>query len=228
MKRSLFLFGLLLLFTGFGDGDAINNSRGNGYFNKGHYKQAAKLYGKIKNKRNKFIAEYNRGNASIKSGDLQNGLGLLGDVAENGKSDIASKAYYNMGSALFNNQKYKEAANMYINALKLKPDFNDAKYNLEKTLRLLKQKKQNNENKQKNKNNSQKNKQKKNNKKSKNNKKQNKQNRKQNINQRENGNRQKMSKKEAERILNALMRNRKRIKKDSTAFRKFLSPRYTW
>lgn len=224
MKRILFLLGLILLFSGFGDGDAINNNRGNGYFNKGDYKKAAQMYDKIKDKRNRFIAEYNRGNALIKSGDLKTGLSLLADVAENGDTNIASKAYYNMGNALFNAQKYKEAVNMYVNSLKLKPDFNNAKYNLEKTLRLIKK------NKQKNKNNSHKNKQ---NKQNKNKKKQNKQNgnqnsKRKNKNQRENASRPKMSKKEAERILNALMRNRKKAKKDSTALKKFLSPRYTW
>ena len=232
MKRAIFLLALVILLTGFGDGDAINNGRGNKYFRKGDYKKALEYYGKIRNGKNKIISEFNRGNALVKSGKLKEGLNLLGDVASNGNRNIASEAYYNMGNALFRAGKYNQAVGMYVNSLKLSPGSSNVKYNLEKALRMLRRQRQKNKN---NKNKKKKNK-KKNKNKPKNGKNKNKNKSNGNGNHKKNQLKNKentkipqaMTKKEAERILNALMRNRKNIKKDSTAYKKFLNPRYTW
>jgi len=222
MKKYLYLLVIIILFTGFGDGDAINNDRGNRLFRKGKYKEAVNMYDKIRNKKNQMISYYNEGNSLISSGSIDNGLEYLQKVAECSDSVMSSKAYYNMGNTFFNNKKLKEAAQLYINSLRKNPGNNDAKYNLEKTLRLLKKQEQEKKN-SKDKNNKKEKKEKKDEKDNKkgdkkDNKKKNEQSEKQN----------KLSKKDAEKLLNALMRNRKKIKKDSASVRKMLNPRFTW
>ncbi len=219
MKKYLYLFAIIILFAGFGDGDAINNDKGNKLFHKGEYKEAANMYDKIRNKKNQMISYYNKGNNLIASGSIENGLEYLQKVAENSDSVMSSKAYYNMGNTFFNNKKLEESAQLYINSLRKNPGNNDAKYNLEKTLRLLKkqeQEKKNNKDKDKKKEKKEKKDDQKGDKRD--NKKKNKQPEKQN----------KLSKKDAEKLLNALMRNRKKIKKDSASVRKMLNPRFTW
>jgi tetratricopeptide (TPR) repeat protein len=219
MKKYLYPLVIIILFTGFGDGDAINNDRGNRLFHKGKYKEAVSMYDKIRNKKNQMISYYNKGNSLINSGNIDDGLEYLKKVTEGSDSIMSSKAYYNMGNTFFNNKKLKEAAQLYINSLRKNPGNSDARYNLEKTLRLLKKQEQEKKN-NKDENNKKEKKEKKDDQKGdkKDNKKKNEQSEKQN----------KMSKKDAEKLLNALMRNRKKIKKDSASVRKMLNPRFTW
>jgi len=55
--------------------------------------------------------------------------------------DLSSRAAYNLGNALFHDEKYDEAVKAYTRALKGSPQDGDAKHNLEMALRALEQKK---------------------------------------------------------------------------------------
>src|SRR5262249_43514532 len=57
-------------------------------------------------------------------------------------SDLAPKAAYNLGNALFKDEKYDDAVKAYMRALKAAPKDADAKHNLELALRALQEQKQ--------------------------------------------------------------------------------------
>lgn len=86
---------------------------------KGSYNLAASLY-----KQNKFEEAAEMG-ASV------NSMGL--------KSQQQADALYNRANALFKQQKFKECADLYKQAVKLNPDDMQARYNLSEALRKLQQ-----------------------------------------------------------------------------------------
>ena len=111
--------------------------------------------------------------------------------------DVKSKAFYNLGNAYFNQEKYNEAINAYKKSLKINPSDVEAKKNL--SIALKKRKKQDQDKDQKENQNQEK--QKENNK---------------NKDQKENQNQekqQKLSKEEAERLLRIIDNEEKNVVK---------------
>lgn len=86
--------------------------------------------------------EYNRANALIKKGEMEEALNSYQKAASSGDDSLRQSAYYNMGNALYRSEKYKEAASAYKEALKADPQDEDAKTNLEMTLQKIQQQKQ--------------------------------------------------------------------------------------
>jgi Ca-activated chloride channel homolog len=186
-----------------------------------------------------FQAKFNLGDAqymqqrydeAIKS--YQQALKFVND------KDLKAKVYHNIGNSLLKSQKYKESVDAYINALKMNSKDEETKYNLSYALNMLKQQQENKQ--QQNKNNKQDNKQDKNKDKQDQNKNdKNQQNQNQNKDQQaqqDNTKQQdkqdqqgkqdknKMSKEEAQRILNALKNNEQDLQKK---LRKFEGKRVT-
>jgi len=150
-----------------------------------------------------FEANFNLGDAYYKQGrydesikSFQSSLELTEDP------DLKAKTFHNIGNSLLKSQKIKESIEAYKNALKINPNDKETKYNLSYALSLLeKQQNQQQQNKdqqdKKDQNKDQQKDQKKEN--------QNKQNQQQQQN--------KISKEEAERILEALKNNEKDLQK---------------
>lgn len=145
---------------------------------------------------------------AIKS--FQNALAFTED------QNIKSKAYHNIGNSLLKSEKVKESVEAYKNSLKLNPNDKDTKYNLSYALSLLKQQQNQNQQQQQNQNqqnnNDQKDQDKKDQQDQENQQKQ--QNKDEaakqdNLKQEKN----KISKEEAERILEALKNNEKDLQK---------------
>ncbi|HEY9167573.1 MAG TPA: tetratricopeptide repeat protein [Candidatus Kryptonia bacterium] len=155
-----------------------------------------------------FQAHYNLGDSYYKEGKYDEAMKSYNTAlpkagGENRKSDI----FYNMGNSLLKDKKIKESIGAYVDALKLNPNDQDAKYNLSYAIDLLKNQ---NQNKDKNKNNQDKNDQKQN--KQDNNQK-NKDQNKQQQNQQAQMKQSKISRDQAEAILSALNNDEKALQK---------------
>lgn len=125
--------------------------KGNEAYGKGEYEKAAVEYKKVtdKNPAN-ATANYNLGNALYKNKKADEAITAYENAAGNttGKTD-RSKAFYNKGVVLQNNNKLPECIDAYKNALKLNPQDEDARQNLQKALvQLKKQQEQQKNNKQ--------------------------------------------------------------------------------
>ncbi len=178
-----------------------------------------------------FQANFNLGDSYYKQGKYQAALRSYAAALSRTKNPVLkSKVYHNIGNALLKSKKIKQSIGAYADALKLNPTDNSTKYNLSYALSLLKhqnknQKQQNKNNKNNKNNKKNQNKQNQNKQNNKNQNKKNQQNKQQNQQQnKENQNKQnqskqnqmkppqnKISKAQAQAILNALNNNEKEL-----------------
>jgi Ca-activated chloride channel homolog len=123
---------------------------GNDLYRDKHYDDAEGKYRKALEKdRGLTAGKFNLGNALYKQGKFDESLKEYEDV---GTSQVApsvrADALFNQGNARMKAEKYQEAVQSYIEALKLKPDDQDAKYNLSYALEKLKRQQQQQQQKQ--------------------------------------------------------------------------------
>lgn len=165
-----------------------------------------------------FDAQFNLGDALYKQGKFDDAAKIFNKISADNKTADQKKqlasSFYNLGNSLLKSKKLKESIEAYENSLRLNPHDMDAKYNLAYAKELMKknnQKNKDNNNKdknKKNKNDQNKDKNKKDDKKDQNDKNQ------QNSNpnkQNQQGQQPKISKDDAERILNALQNNENQV-----------------
>ncbi|MBC7627946.1 VWA domain-containing protein [Ferruginibacter sp.] len=115
---------------------------GNYAYNKKEYDVAVDNYKKaaVKEPANE-TAQYNLGNALYKKGDAEEALKAYDEAIKFSKSKSdQSGSWYNKGVSLQNNKKLPESIDAYKNALRLNPTDEDARFNLQKA--LLQQQKQ--------------------------------------------------------------------------------------
>lgn len=82
-------------------------------------------------------ARFNVAGALYKSGKLDEAASLYRALGEDPRSPLAPSSRFNLGNALFGKQDFNGAAHAYRDALRLKPDDDDARHNLEMALRAL-------------------------------------------------------------------------------------------
>jgi len=127
--------------------DVINNLKES--YSKKEYDKAIVDYKKVteKNPAN-TTAQFNLGNALYKSKKTDEAITAYENAVSNANSkDDKSKSFYNKGVVLQNNKKIPECIDAYKNALKLNPDDEDARQNLQKALQQLKQQQKQKDNK---------------------------------------------------------------------------------
>ncbi len=118
--------------------------QGNEAYKKGEYDKASGSYQEvIKKNPDNATAQFNNGNALYKSDKKEesvkaydNSIKLFGSPAEK------SNAYYNKGVVLQNEKKLPECIDAYKQALKLDPSNEDARQNLQKALQQQQQQQQ--------------------------------------------------------------------------------------
>lgn len=118
--------------------------QGNEAYKNGEYDKASGSYQEvIKKNPDNATAQFNNGNALYKSDKKEesvkaydNAINLFGTAAEK------SNAYYNKGVVLQNEKKLPECIEAYKQALKLDPSNEDARQNLQKALQQQKQQQQ--------------------------------------------------------------------------------------
>lgn len=153
------VFTLCLLFLG---GPVFSQSKevikgvkeGNEAYNKRQFDQAGAYYsGVIQSDPDNAIAHFNLGNAKFRLGQKNEAINSYDRANERLTEPIEkSNAFYNKGVVLQNDKKIAECIEAYKNALKLYPENEDARQNLQQALKQQKKEKQKQNDKQKQKN----------------------------------------------------------------------------
>lgn len=138
------IFVLLLTNISFAQSSKKDILKGNDAYKKRQYKEAVGAYQTAINKSSENVtASYNLGNALYRSEKPDNALKAYDYTVQNSHSNIIKEgAYYNGGVALQKQNKLGECIKAYKNALKLAPQDEDARQNLERALMQLKQQQQ--------------------------------------------------------------------------------------
>lgn len=202
--------------------------KGNEYYNSQKFNEAEKEYRRAKEADNSSLkADYNLGNSLYKQNNYQQAADYYYKAATGAKDNSTmAKAYHNLGNSFLQSKDYQKSIEAYKNALRINPDDQDTKYNLEYARQMLtqqqQQQQQNNSNQnQQNQQNQQQqqqsqqdnqDKQDKQDNQSQQNEAQNKDN--QQGQQKQSDSEGKISKEDAERILNALKNEEKKLQKD--------------
>ena len=134
----LLLINAAMLFSSNGFAQNVNADikNGNEAYTKKQYEAAAENYKKAitKSKENE-TAQYNLGNALYKDGKSEEALDAYDEAIASNKSPLdKSGTWYNKGVVLQNKKKLPECIEAYKNALRLNPADEDARLNLQKAL----------------------------------------------------------------------------------------------
>lgn len=142
IRYMLFLAAFLAFFLPGAKAQSIasKNKKGNRLFAQGDYAGAEKAYREAQGAApgNPEI-QYNLGNSLIEQRKYDRGVQSLRQSMSTGDRAIKEHSWYNAGNALFMRGEFKDAAEAYVQALKLDPGDWDAKHNLELALMKLKQ-----------------------------------------------------------------------------------------
>jgi Ca-activated chloride channel homolog len=119
-------------------------SDGNDAYKKGAYKNASELYKKALRKDDKNnTARFNLGNALEKQSDAANAEKYYNEVATSAdESSLKAEAFYNKGVVQVLQQKLSDAIESFKESLKLMPEDNDTRENLQKAINDLKKQQQ--------------------------------------------------------------------------------------
>ena len=142
-------FTLLLIFPGFFASAQTQNEnltikQGNEAYKKGEFAKASDTYGQVvKVNPENATAQFNHGNALYKTDKKEEAINAYDkSISRLNSPAEKSNAYYNKGVVLQNDKKLPECIEAYKNALKLAPDNEDARQNLQKALQQQKQEQQ--------------------------------------------------------------------------------------
>jgi tetratricopeptide (TPR) repeat protein len=141
------VFIAILPITSFAQDEKELIKKGNDAYEKKEYDKAIVNYQQATEKAPANpTAQYNLGNALYKNKKVDEAVQAYDDALSNATSNAAkAKAFYNKGVVLQNNKKLVECIEAYKNALKLDPQDEDARQNLQRALQEQKeqQKKEN-------------------------------------------------------------------------------------
>lgn len=203
------------------------NNDGVDLYNQKKYSEAELNFRKaIEKNPNSAPSKFNLGNSYYKQEKFDESVKNYQELLQKTEDkELKSKIYHNIGNSLLKSNKIEQSVEAYKNALKLNPNDLDTKYNLSYALSLLKnnqqqnqnQQNQNNKNQDKNKEQQQQQNQNQNEENKNKEKQQNQNEQQQNQQQKEKQQQQseaKISKDQAEKILEALKNNEKDLQKE--------------
>jgi len=146
LRRALVLVMLVALYpllVGFGDSPEGRNRRGNRLYREGRFDDALTEYrGAQVLAPELSVLAFNAGNALFRKGALPDAIREYGNAALSDDNLVSSSALYNAGNAFLQAGQIDTAVEAFKGALKLNPDDQDAKHNLEVALELLEQQEQ--------------------------------------------------------------------------------------
>jgi tetratricopeptide (TPR) repeat protein len=140
MNNVVLSFLIAVFFASTASADEYRNKANEGYeyYKNGEYDKATENYrqaGIIKP--DKALPNFGKGAALFRSNDFEGANEEYSAAIDKGDNEIRADAQYNIGNAFYKTEKYEDAVKSYINALKINPDDEDYKHNLE--MALLKQ-----------------------------------------------------------------------------------------
>ena len=136
----LFLFATLSMSRSFSQSVKKEIIKGNDAYKKKQYNEAAGAYQNALKKSPDATAYYNLGNALYKTDKLDDALKSYDNTVQNSKTyPLKENAYYNGGVVLQKQKKIPECIKAYKNALKIDPNDEEARQNLERALQQQKQ-----------------------------------------------------------------------------------------
>ena len=180
---------LAFLFAAFLDPFADRVGEGNKAYNDGKYQQAEKAYseaeGYLPSKKDAPDLAFNKGDARFKLEDYDGAIDFYKQAIDSENRDVQKKALFNIGNAYAKKGDKVSAADAYMAALRIDPKYEKAKKNLENLYRKDDKKDQNKD--------------------------QNKDQQDKNKDQQQQDQQPKISKQDAERMLQAIQNNEKDI-----------------
>jgi Ca-activated chloride channel family protein len=143
MVKSKSVIIALLLLTNISFGQKVNKNiiKGNEAYTRSQFDSASLFYQEaLKNDPGNNIASYNMGNALYKAGKPEDAIKHYDNVIQSyPEKNIKQKAYYNKGVAYQQQNKLPECIDAYKHALKLEPNDEEARQNLQRALAQQKQ-----------------------------------------------------------------------------------------
>ena len=123
--------------------------QGNRNFEKADYKEAEKDYRKaLELNKESVKGQFNLGTAVYKNNNFEESAKIYSNLAENSiDRETKSKVFHNLGNSLLQSKEYEKSINAYKNALMNDPKNKDTKYNLEYAKMMLKKQQQQQQNK---------------------------------------------------------------------------------
>lgn len=139
------IISILIISISYAQPDRSTNNKGVDAFESGEFAEAETNFKKgVEKAPNSFIANFNHGDALYKQKRYDEAISsykaALGDVNDDLRT---AKIYHNIGNALLKSNKIQESIEAYKTALKHNPDDDDTKYNLSYALSLLDNQNQN-------------------------------------------------------------------------------------
>jgi len=140
LQNSFTLVVILIIFTGFHWWDPVARwiGIGNEAYQSNDMEQAEKAYLEAeKSNPDSGVVQNNLGSVYYNKGDMESAADMFEKAFTNSEKNIQSQVLYNNGCLFLKANKPAEAAELFIQSLKLNPDDQDAKTNLEFALQLM-------------------------------------------------------------------------------------------
>jgi len=143
-KYILVSFLLLLMLPGRAQQANKFIREGNRQYNSKKYNESETSYRKaLEKKKEAFEPSFNIGDALYKQGKFSEAANQFESITEHKLSDKdLAQVYHNLGNSFLNDKKYKESIEAYKNALRKAPDDKETKYNLSYAMKMLQQQQQ--------------------------------------------------------------------------------------
>ena len=121
----------------------FTQDKGKNAFDDKRYDEARKYYENvILNRKNDYAAKFGLGTTAYKQEDVETAMRFLSDAKNSENPKLASRAYYNLGNILREQNKMDESLSSYKKAIELDPSDQDAKINYELLKQVIKQNKE--------------------------------------------------------------------------------------
>jgi len=113
---------------------------GNKLYEEGNFDEALARYREARIERPELPeVQYNIGSALYRQNAFEEAVEVYGTSLSTESAELEAHAYYNMGNALFRQQQYIEAIEAYKRSLVINSEDVDAKFNLELARKMLKE-----------------------------------------------------------------------------------------
>ncbi|MBW1705840.1 MAG: tetratricopeptide repeat protein [Deltaproteobacteria bacterium] len=139
MKKQINMFIFALVYGLIISSQAVAAENPDELYKQGHFAEAEKIYAQKDMDRPKDIRyRYNRGCAAYRNSDFQGAGAAFSSVLRRSEDEqVQFRAFYNLGNTSFKQGDFNSAVEQYRQALLCNPQSEDARYNLELSLREL-------------------------------------------------------------------------------------------